>query len=279
MGRMKEGQSVSFTVNAFPNRTYEGRVLMVRLGAQTIQNVVTYTTIVRVHNVDQLASARHDREPANRHRRAPERAARAERGAALQARRGLPRPVRQRRSGRRRRRGLGRRSAAEWARLAGVARAPDRRSAADAGAGRRHRAHHGGRAREFSGPRARPVRRRAPRRLSPASPRDGDENRRRARSGAAAQVRRHAAEARPGAASDKCDAGRRRRVRARRRRPGEAGFAAPRRHGRKRDGGAGRRVEARATPWPSAAGRKRQGAGQEAPAGASARAADVLRWR
>ena len=52
VGRMKEGQSVSFTVNAFPNRTYEGRVLMVRLGAQTIQNVVTYTTIVRVHNAD-----------------------------------------------------------------------------------------------------------------------------------------------------------------------------------------------------------------------------------
>jgi HlyD family secretion protein len=52
VGRMKEGQTVSFTVNAYPNRTYQGRVLMVRLGAQTLQNVVTYTTIVRVHNAD-----------------------------------------------------------------------------------------------------------------------------------------------------------------------------------------------------------------------------------
>src|SRR5215213_4539425 len=52
VGRMKEGQTVSFTVNAYPNRTYEGRVRMVRLGAQTLQNVVTYTTIVRVQNAD-----------------------------------------------------------------------------------------------------------------------------------------------------------------------------------------------------------------------------------
>ena len=52
VGRMKEGQTVSFTVNAYPNRTYEGRVRMVRLGAQTLQNVVTYTTIVRVQNDD-----------------------------------------------------------------------------------------------------------------------------------------------------------------------------------------------------------------------------------
>jgi HlyD family secretion protein len=52
VGRMKEGQTVSFTVNAYTNRTYEGRVRMVRLGAQTLQNVVTYTTIVRVQNAD-----------------------------------------------------------------------------------------------------------------------------------------------------------------------------------------------------------------------------------
>jgi HlyD family secretion protein len=52
VGRMKEGQTVAFTVNAYPNRTYEGRLHMVRLGAQTLQNVVTYTTIVRVRNAD-----------------------------------------------------------------------------------------------------------------------------------------------------------------------------------------------------------------------------------
>ena len=52
VGRMKEGQAVTFTVSAYPNRTYEGRLHMVRLGAQTLQNVVTYTTIVRVRNQD-----------------------------------------------------------------------------------------------------------------------------------------------------------------------------------------------------------------------------------
>lgn len=52
VGRLKPGQAVSFTVNAYPNRNFQGRVEMVRLGAQTIQNVVTYTGIVRVQNGD-----------------------------------------------------------------------------------------------------------------------------------------------------------------------------------------------------------------------------------
>ncbi|WP_332684411.1 efflux RND transporter periplasmic adaptor subunit [Bosea sp. (in: a-proteobacteria)] len=52
VGRLRTGQNVSFTVNAFPNRSFQGRVEMVRLGAQTIQNVVTYTGIVRVENRD-----------------------------------------------------------------------------------------------------------------------------------------------------------------------------------------------------------------------------------
>ena len=52
VGRLKPGQPVSFTVNAYPNRTFEGRVEMVRLGAQTIQNVVTYTGVIRVENRD-----------------------------------------------------------------------------------------------------------------------------------------------------------------------------------------------------------------------------------
>lgn len=52
VGRLKTGQPTSFTVNAYPNRTFEGRVEMVRLGAQTIQNVVTYTGVIRVENAD-----------------------------------------------------------------------------------------------------------------------------------------------------------------------------------------------------------------------------------
>jgi len=52
VGRLKAGQLVTFTVNAYPNRSFEGRVEMVRLGAQTIQNVVTYTGVIRVENAD-----------------------------------------------------------------------------------------------------------------------------------------------------------------------------------------------------------------------------------
>lgn len=52
VGRLKPGQPASFTVNAYPNRNFQGRVEMVRLGAQTIQNVVTYTGIIRVENSD-----------------------------------------------------------------------------------------------------------------------------------------------------------------------------------------------------------------------------------
>ena len=50
VGRMLDGQRVSFTVNAYPGRTFEGRVKQVRLGSQTVQNVVIYTAIVSVEN-------------------------------------------------------------------------------------------------------------------------------------------------------------------------------------------------------------------------------------
>ena len=52
VGRLKAGQQVSFSVNAYPNRTFTGSVRMVRLGAQTIQNVVTYTAVIGVDNRD-----------------------------------------------------------------------------------------------------------------------------------------------------------------------------------------------------------------------------------
>jgi HlyD family secretion protein len=53
VGRVKEGQPVTFTVNAYPNRSFTGTVRMVRLGAQTVQNVVTYTAVIGVENEDQ----------------------------------------------------------------------------------------------------------------------------------------------------------------------------------------------------------------------------------
>ena len=52
VGRMKAGQPVAFTVNAYPNRTFNGTVRLVRLSAQTVQNVVTYTGVIGVDNAD-----------------------------------------------------------------------------------------------------------------------------------------------------------------------------------------------------------------------------------
>ncbi len=52
VGRLKPGQPVTFSVNAFPNRGFEGTVKLVRLSAQTVQNVVTYTAVVEVENRD-----------------------------------------------------------------------------------------------------------------------------------------------------------------------------------------------------------------------------------
>lgn len=50
VGRVLDGQRVTFNVNAYPGRTFEGRVKQVRLGSQTVQNVVIYTAIVSVEN-------------------------------------------------------------------------------------------------------------------------------------------------------------------------------------------------------------------------------------
>jgi HlyD family secretion protein len=50
VGRLKPGQKTSFTVNAYPGRTFEGTVKQVRLGSQTVANVVIYTAIISVEN-------------------------------------------------------------------------------------------------------------------------------------------------------------------------------------------------------------------------------------
>lgn len=52
IGKVKPGQRVVFTVDAFPEEKFEGKVIQVRYNPQTIQNVVTYDTIVEVRNDD-----------------------------------------------------------------------------------------------------------------------------------------------------------------------------------------------------------------------------------
>ncbi len=50
IGKVKENQVVRFTVEAFPDETFRGTVRQVRFSPETVQNVVTYTTIVNVEN-------------------------------------------------------------------------------------------------------------------------------------------------------------------------------------------------------------------------------------
>lgn len=45
-------QSVDFTVDAFPMRTFHGKVVQVRNAPITVQNVVTYDTVIGVNNDD-----------------------------------------------------------------------------------------------------------------------------------------------------------------------------------------------------------------------------------
>src|SRR5829696_1270795 len=50
VGRMRPGQVVSFRVDAYPNETFHGNVNQVRLNPVTVQNVVTYSTVIDVPN-------------------------------------------------------------------------------------------------------------------------------------------------------------------------------------------------------------------------------------
>jgi HlyD family secretion protein len=52
IGGVTGGHPVTFTVDAYPRRTFTGAVRLVRLQPQTVQNVVTYTTVIDVPNPD-----------------------------------------------------------------------------------------------------------------------------------------------------------------------------------------------------------------------------------
>lgn len=52
VGRVQLGQPASFTVDAFPGRTFHGEVRQVRKAATVVSNVVTYTVIVSAANAD-----------------------------------------------------------------------------------------------------------------------------------------------------------------------------------------------------------------------------------
>lgn len=52
IGGVKEGQRVSFTVDAYPNETFDGIVTQVRQNATTTDNVVTYEVAISAPNPD-----------------------------------------------------------------------------------------------------------------------------------------------------------------------------------------------------------------------------------
>ncbi len=52
VGNIKVGKPVTFKVDAFPKETFRGTVSQVRMNATTVQNVVTYDTIIEFANPD-----------------------------------------------------------------------------------------------------------------------------------------------------------------------------------------------------------------------------------
>jgi HlyD family secretion protein len=52
IGKIEVDQPVEFTVDAYPDITFHGKVSEVRIAPTTVQNVVTYVVVVRVKNPD-----------------------------------------------------------------------------------------------------------------------------------------------------------------------------------------------------------------------------------
>lgn len=52
VGQVKEGQSAEFTVDAYPDRTFPARIVRLRYGSDTTNNVVTYQAVLEVSNKD-----------------------------------------------------------------------------------------------------------------------------------------------------------------------------------------------------------------------------------
>lgn len=52
VGHIQEGQDATFSVAAYPNRTFEARIIQARFGSTTTSGVVTYETVLKVDNPD-----------------------------------------------------------------------------------------------------------------------------------------------------------------------------------------------------------------------------------
>ena len=54
IGKIKKDQTVEFTVDAYPDKIFKGRVSVIRNAPITVQNVVTYDVVVLVPNPDKI---------------------------------------------------------------------------------------------------------------------------------------------------------------------------------------------------------------------------------
>ena len=52
IGKVNEGQNVTYTLDGYPDSVFTGKVTQVRISPTTVSNVVTYTVIVDVKNDD-----------------------------------------------------------------------------------------------------------------------------------------------------------------------------------------------------------------------------------
>ena len=54
VGKVKEGQKAVFTVDAYPDRVFEAEIRQLRMGSETVQNVVTYKAVLTTDNTELL---------------------------------------------------------------------------------------------------------------------------------------------------------------------------------------------------------------------------------
>lgn len=54
IGQIKVGDKATFTVQAYPDKTFEGEVIQIRLNPNVVSNVVNYTVVVKADNKEKL---------------------------------------------------------------------------------------------------------------------------------------------------------------------------------------------------------------------------------
>lgn len=54
VGGIRVDQTVNFTVDAYPDRVFQGKVFRIRLDSKVLQNVVTYDVVVNVNNPEEI---------------------------------------------------------------------------------------------------------------------------------------------------------------------------------------------------------------------------------